>query len=144
MIFIALAPRLIQSISCNVHNKNRSLKRLWNMTNIQTWISQLVEVEITLSHFPVKDCGLVFHPWKFGCPILPALGAVAPKSLLGREDQLFRNLTIILYPLETFWMLISRFGTKWTCIIGKSLLKPRKHLNISATLYLVDSALCIA
>ena len=28
MIFTALAPRLIQSISCNVHNKNRALKQL--------------------------------------------------------------------------------------------------------------------
>ena len=29
MIFTALAPRLIQSISRNVHNKNRALKELW-------------------------------------------------------------------------------------------------------------------
>ena len=28
MIFTALAPRLIQSMNCNVHNKNRALKRL--------------------------------------------------------------------------------------------------------------------
>ena len=28
MIFTALAPRLIQSISCNVHNKFRALKQL--------------------------------------------------------------------------------------------------------------------
>ena len=29
MILTALAPRLIQSIGRNVHNKNRALKRLW-------------------------------------------------------------------------------------------------------------------
>ena len=40
-------------------------------------------------------------------------------------------------------MIISRFGTKWTCRINERKLKPREHLNILATLYLVESALCI-
>ena len=34
MIFTANAPRLIQSISCNVYNKNRALKQSWNLFRI--------------------------------------------------------------------------------------------------------------
>ena len=40
-------------------------------------------------------------------------------------------------------MDICRFGTKLPHIINESLLKTRKHLNISANIQLVDSALCI-
>ena len=34
MIFTALAPRLIQSISRNVHNKNGALKQLWQCSRV--------------------------------------------------------------------------------------------------------------
>ena len=47
-------------------------------------------------------------------------------------------------PLENgnfYGQIISRFLTEWIHNINKSLFKPRKHLNISATLYLVDFAL---
>ena len=42
-----------------------------------------VKVGTTLSHY--SDCGLVLHPCKFGCSLLPALGgaALGKWSLLG-------------------------------------------------------------
>ena len=53
----------------NTHDKNhmsrkmsRNKSALGNMNNIQTWIAQLVEIGLTLSHFSVKACGLVLHP----------------------------------------------------------------------------------
>ena len=61
----------------------------------------------------------------------------------GCAIQMSRNLTNFLNLLETFWRIISRFLTKSIHNINESLFQPPKHLNISATLYLVHSALCI-
>ena len=49
------------------------------------------------------------------------------------------------YPITsgTLQSIFTRLGTKWTYHIDESLFKPTKHLNISATFYLVGSALCI-
>ena len=53
--------------------RSKHFSRNWsartNMTNIKTCISQLIEVGMTLSYFSVSTCGLIFHPWKFGCPL---------------------------------------------------------------------------
>ena len=55
MIFTALAPRLIQSISRNVHNKNRALKRLCHLSprfdtlkDLLPWIveQQYIETDV--------------------------------------------------------------------------------------------------
>ena len=111
--------------SCKSRKISTNLSALENMINIQTWIS----------HFLVQDYGLDFHSWKFGFPNRPRFGACV--------DWPPRNIPNILKLLELFWKIISRLGTKWTYHINESLLKPRKHLNISVTFYLVDSTLCI-
>ena len=53
--------------------RSKKISRNWsartNMTNIQTCISQLIEMGMTSSYFSVSTCGLIFHPWKFGCPL---------------------------------------------------------------------------
>ena len=77
------------------------------MINIQKIISQLVQVRSTLSHFSVKACGLVVHPWKSWCA--------------------FPGVSRIL----------SWFGSNRMHHKSKSWSKPRKHLNILATFYLV-------
>ena len=91
----------------------------------------------TYYFYQLKAYGLYLHPWKFGWLLLPALGAAALQKwpLLGSAQV---NCQL----LETFWRMISRFWTKWTYNKKESLFKPRKHLNISATLYLVNSGLC--
>ena len=53
------------------------------MTNIQTWIFQLVQVRSTLSHFSVKACGLVLHSWKCGLALF-CTAALLKRSLLWR------------------------------------------------------------
>ena len=105
------------------------------MTNIQTWISQLVKVGMTLSHFSVKV-------WMPASDHLRRISSLKIFTFRVCTDQLSRNLTNILWLLETFCRIIFLFGTKLTYVINERLLMPRKHLNISATLYLVDSALC--
>ena len=47
------------------------------MTNIQTVISQLVQVRSILLYFSVKASGPVLHPLECVCAFLGALGAVA-------------------------------------------------------------------
>ena len=46
--------------------------------------------------------------------------------------------------IEKFPRAVSRFGTNWTHYKSKSWSKPRKHLNISASLNLVDSHCAMA
>ena len=77
--------------------KNRSA--LGNMANIQTWISTLVKVGSTLSHFSVTAC--VLHSWQCGCAFLGALGAVALSkiSLLGRA----RINCLEIWPIYYTW-----------------------------------------
>ena len=92
-----------------MHNKNcrsrkisRNVSAPTNMTKIQKWISQLVKVGNTHSHFSVKACGLFLHLWKFVCPLLPALGAAAlgKWGLLGRARVNFLEIVPISY---NFW-----------------------------------------
>ena len=54
---------------------------------------------------------------------------------------LSRHFTNIF--LDIFQRIIFRFWTKWTHNKNESLLKPRQHLNMLVTFYLVDFALCI-
>ena len=118
----------------------------------QTWplfkpgISQLVKVRMTLSHFWVKACSLILHPWKLGCPLLLALGAAALQkwSLLERA----RINCLEIWPMSyNCWKHLAGLSldlgpNEHIYNVNESLFKPRKHPNISATLYLVDSALC--
>ena len=90
-----------------------------------------------------KWLSLVLHPWKCGFAHLCTLEAVAIITFWACTDQVSRKFTNILQLLEAFQRVISRFGTKWPRHINLSLLKSRKHLNISATFYLASSALCI-
>ena len=62
----------------------------------------------TYVHFNLKYCGLVFHPWMFGCRLLTALGAAALGNwvLLGHA----RVNCLEIWPISyNFWKHFKRF-----------------------------------
>ena len=68
MIFTALAPRLIQSISRNVHNKNRALKQVCrggspNLVDLVEW---KVPIEKKMGG---RNTFHSFHPGLYTCAI---------------------------------------------------------------------------
>ena len=76
----------------------------------------------------MNDVGLVLHPSKFGCPLLPTLGAAALEkwSLLGcAGNDCFRKFDQYLQQ-ETFQIIIFICGTKESNIIKIKFIEAKK------------------
>ena len=112
--------------SDNSRQLSRNRSSPGDITNIQTWISQPDKVQMTLSHFSVKACGLVLHPWKCGCHI---------RSSTNWKSVTFRAINI-------YWKYFRGLGTNWACHMEESLFQPRTHVSLLATLYSAGSTLC--